>query len=59
MKRVNTVIQNRQDRNPDARYGVVSFRVNTVEEEAIRGAVPAGKNMNQWLRELVFSAMGR
>lgn len=56
MRQVNA---EKQERNPDARYGVMSFRVNIVEEEEIRAAIPPGKNMNQWLRELVFSAMGR
>ena len=56
MRHVNA---EKQDRNPDARYGVVSFRVNAVEGEEIKAAIPPGKNMNQWLRELVFKAMGR
>lgn len=49
----------RQAATPDARYTVLSLRVNSEESTLIRGAVPKGMSMNQWLRELALNAIGR
>lgn len=48
-----------QQMRPDVCYTIMSFRVNAVELEAIRAAVPPGMKVSNFLKDLVFASLGR